>query len=476
MPDFEIIFVHLLPTLGFVLAFVVLARILTERRSPASTMAWILAIAFVPYVGVPLYLMLGGRKMEHMVHEKPLLPNETPETGPVAEGEEGVDLPVVSGADSPPLMPARFHGVFPLTDDNHVVLLTAGEQAFDEAIRLIDGAEKSVDIATFILGKDETGRAIVEALAKKARQGLSVRLLLDAIGCVKIRKRFLRPLLNAGGKVAYFMPMMHVPFRGRANLRIHRKMLIVDGRQAIVGGMNYASEYMGPYRPEDRWLDLSMLVDGPSVAYLYEIFRSDWGFAARQVLPPVPPMPAVHKEIRPVCLQFIASGPDVKTDTLREAIITALFRATERVWIVTPYFVPDQTLSEALCMAAHRGVDVRIILPRKSNHRLADLARETYLRQLDEAGGSAMYYTPGMLHAKSMIVDNTVGLVGSANMDMRSLLLNYEVGLCIYNESVVRELDAWMGWLQTHCDKREPVHSDRLSVMNGVGRLLAPLL
>ena len=175
-------------------------------------------------------------------------------------------------------------------------------------------------------------------------------------------------------------------------------------------------------------------------------------------------------------LQFMASGPDVENDALREALMISLFRAHQRVWIVTPYFVPDDLLLESLCMAAQRGVDLRLITPERSNHRLADWAREGYLSQLQESGAGIYFYQPRMLHAKALIIDDRVALTGSANMDMRSLLLNYEVGLCIYSPEMILQLEAWMHELMTASRQREPHQNRTLTLIEGVSRLFAPLL
>lgn len=460
----ELVAVHFLPTLGYLFALLLLSRILTERRSHGSLLAWIMAIAFIPYVGVPLYLMLGGRKLNLMAQSKPFLPEGTPDP--------------LASADVRPLLPSGFHGAFPVTSNNSVVMLPSGEQAYDECMGLIHGAENSVDVATFILKNDDTGRALVDAMARRASAGVKARLLLDAFGCMGISSRFLSPFNEAGGKTAFFMPMMRLPFsRGRSNLRNHRKMLIVDGKAAVVGGMNLAEEYMGPFGTRDRWQDLAVRVDGPSVAHLYEIFRSDWLFASGEELEAAESFksPPTGSE-RGGHIQVIASGPDVKTDSLREAIINALYAAEKRAWIVTPYFVPDQTLAEALCMAARRGLNVTMIVPRRSNHRIVDLAREMYLEQLEESGGSVLLYQPGMLHAKALLVDDRAALLGSANMDMRSLLYNYEVGLSIHDPEVIKQVDAWMGWLTSYCRPRKGEKRRRVRFLHGVGRLFAPLL
>ncbi len=457
------LFIHFLPSLGFILALVLLAHILKKRRSPTSTLAWLMAIIFVPYIGVPLYLIFGGRKMTNMTASKQMLPVFSPAQSP-------------HDCLSQPLISEIFQGGFPLTQGNRVEILSTGEHAYRKTLALIQSATHTIHIATFILGKDAIGRAIVENLAQKASQGVSVFLLLDAIGSAKIRRSFLSPLLNSGGRAAFFMPMLHLPFRGRANLRNHRKILLVDGTTAIIGGMNLAHEYMGPNKNVDYWRDLSLHIDGPAVAQVYEIFRSDWKFAAREDLDSIRPTGGCKEESPGTVLQFMASGPDVEDDALRDALIAALFRATHRVWIVTPYFVPDDLLLEALCMAARRGIDLRLIIPKKSNHRLADLAREGYLSQLQESGANILFYRPRMLHAKALIIDDVVAVTGSANMDMRSLMLNYEVALLIYSTDVIDSLDAWMRVLMAECSVREPRRSSSLAVIEGVGRLFAPLL
>ena len=461
--DFRWLLVHLLPSIGFILALALLSHILRERRPPTSTLAWLMAIIFIPYLGVPLYLIFGGRKMLSKAEKKPeLAPNRD---------EPFYDAPINNAYLLEP-----DNGIFPPSTNNHITFLPKGEQAFQTIVDLIHHARHSIFAATFILGKDETGSAIVHALAKKASQGLRVCLLLDALGSVGISKTFLSPLLAAGGHVAFFMPMIHLPFRGRANLRNHRKMLICDNQSAIIGGMNLASEYMGPKEVAGRWQDLSLLVQGPVIDHISDIFRSDWKFASKTPLSDHSvSLPAIQSDTSGVT-QLVASGPDVRNDSLRNAILTEIFRAKRRIWVVTPYFVPDEMLLEALCIAVCRKVDISLILPKKSNHRLADLAREGYLTRLQESGADVWLYEPRMLHAKAILIDDTLAMVGSANMDMRSLLLNYEIALCIYDSDAIRRLESWMLDLKTDCSARQRQPTRSFGLIESVGRLFAPLL
>lgn len=451
----------LLPSIGFILALVLLAHILRQRRSPSSTLSWLMAIVFVPYLGVPLYMIFGGRKTTRMAKAKKLLPQAA--TSPVA--------PEASTKES-----CIFPWGFPVTRGNKALLITSGPQAFRRIMSLIRGAERTIHITTYILGRDDTGRAILEALAQKAARGVKVYLLLDALGSMPIRQKHLLPLTRAGGKVAFFMPMMHLPFRGRANLRNHRKMVLVDHTRAIVGGMNLAEQYMGPGSENDYWLDFSMQIEGPSVAHIYQVFQSDWHFAADEKLPEIPSEARIPPILPGYTMQFAASGPDVADDTLREELLAAFFRARQRIWIITPYFIPDDLLFESLCIAAKRGIDLRLVVPARSNHPIADLVREAYLSQLQDSGAEIMLYGPEMMHAKALLIDDRVAVTGSANMDMRSLLLNYEVALCVYSNELIYQFDSWMRAQMAHCRPRKPRTGTTVGILEGIGRLVAPLL
>jgi cardiolipin synthase A/B len=462
--DFNwLILVHLLPSIGFILALVLLTHIIRERRSPTSTLAWLMAIIFIPYLGVPFYLIFGGRKMISKAEKKPKLSLD--ELKPFYESDVSNAYLFESG-----------NGIFPGSAHNQIMLLSEGEQAFQTILDLIESSRRSVYVATFILGKDETGSAIVDALAKKASKGLEICLLLDALGSMRISKKFLSPLLKAGGHVAFFMPMIHWPFRGRANLRNHRKMIICDNQTAVIGGMNLASEYMGPQKSESRWRDLSLLIHGPVIDHITSIFKSDWKFARKAELGYFSTNGQAQKQGPNGVTQLVASGPDVRNDSFRNAILTAIFRANRRILVVTPYFVPDDLVLQALCIAVYRNVDVSIITPKKSNHRLADLVREGYLARVQEAGARVWFYEPRMLHAKAILVDDTVAIIGSANMDMRSLLLNYEVAMCLYDSDVINQIEAWIQELMADCSMRKQRQGSSLGLIEGVGRLFAPLL
>jgi cardiolipin synthase len=457
------IFSPLLTYVGFALALVLLARLGEQQRSPSSTIAWLLVILLLPYIGVPLYLMFGGRKMWRMARRKQGVYRQC-----------AIDVtrqPLGGGAEK--LL--NSYGIPPATAGNQMTLVTTGEEAYWRLTRAIDEAESAIDITTYILGTDDVGKDLVKRLAQRAADGVAVRLLLDAVGSWRVKRRFLAPLTDAGARVAYFMPVLHVPFRGRANLRNHRKIVVVDNRIAMIGGMNMAREYMGPTPDPKRWRDLSLVINGPGVLDLADLFCSDWSFATGEEvdLAAHPDLAAAGANDGPA--QVVASGPDVTGDPLYETLLSSLFTATRRIWVVTPYFVPDDLLSRALEVAARRGVDVCLIVPQRSNHLSADLARTGFLRQIHNGGGRILFYERGMLHAKAVIIDD-LAIIGSANMDMRSLFLNYEVALFLYGRAQVEETASWTRSVMAQAHAGLPSGHWPGTLLENVVRLLSPLL
>jgi cardiolipin synthase len=456
---------QLLTYLGFLLALVLLAHLLGQRRSPSSTIAWLLMILLLPYVGVPLYLMFGGRKIRRMAEKKERVYGSP--AGAREERSEGAIERILQS-----------HGVPPACEGNRVEVVPHGEETFCHLVRILDEAEQSIYITTYILGRDPVGKAIVERLAKRAREGLEVRLLLDDVGSWRVGRKFLAPLEEAGAKVSFFMPMIHLPFRGRANLRNHRKIVVVDGRWGMVGGMNLAAVYMGPTADPNRWRDLSLFLSGPVIPRLTELFRSDWKFATGEDLK-ADADPSTALLVGPMGdsrAQVVASGPDVEGDPLYEALVSASFTASNRIWVVTPYFVPDEMLARSLELAARRGVDLRLVVPAHSNHLTADLARGSYLRQVHNAGGHVLLFKPGMVHAKVVLIDDRLAVIGSGNMDMRSLFLNYEVAMFLYSRSPIEATARWIESLTTECTTGLPAPSRASELAENVVRLLSPLL
>ncbi len=471
---------HFLTVAGFLLALLLVARVLQEKRQPGSTLAWLLAIVLIPYLGVPLYLLLGGRKLNRFIQIKGKLYDESDTSSPELAPNAATRIVIAAG------MPPPRKG-------NRTALHHSGESAFHALMALCASARECIHISTFILGRDETGRALIEMLSRKAREGVEVRLLLDGLGCIWSSGRFSQPLRDAGGQVGRFLPVLPLQWRWSANLRNHRKIVVVDHCAAMVGGMNLATSFMGPTPTRTRFIDSAVFLCGRAAADIEEVFFDDWNYATHEqlTLPDADPhlgdtarfagaiaAPEANAPlIENSTIQVIPSGPDVAEDTFHDALITAIMDARERIWVVTPYFVPDESLTKALALKARAGCDVRVLVPLRSNHPTADLARGPALREIVAAGATIYAYPSGMVHAKLMIFDATMAITGSPNLDMRSIYLNFEIALFHHSR---HELEAYESWVRTmqrssHIIKPELVSKSRAWAENFC-RLISPLL
>ncbi len=274
------------------------------------------------------------------------------------------------------------------------------------------------------------------------------------------------------------MPVLHLPFKGRTNLRNHRKLIVVDDKDAILGGMNLAQEYLGPTANAKQWVDLSLQITGDCVNDIQAIFLKDWAYASHRPSTETPSRlePSLERSADgEILAQVVASGPDVQDDTIYDVLISSIYAAKKSIQVITPYFIPDESLTKALQLAAKRGVDIQIVIPKRSNHRLADFARGSFIRQLDENGVKICFY-PKMIHAKAVMIDRSVAILGSANFDMRSLLLNYELGLIIYSEETLREVEGWIQHIISETSSGLSPSNFIRELFEGIGRVIGPML
>lgn len=412
------------------LVYVLVTRIGLQRRHPSAAIAWVLLIVVVPYLGVPLFLLFGTRKFVRAVaRARAVVP-----PGDLVDAP-GWAVQLLAALDVPPL--ARSESV-----DFH----SGGEASRQALLALADGAQQRIDLCTYVLAPDEVGVALCAALTRSAARGVRVRLLLDAIGSRATSCGQLRALREAGAAVRWFMPVLHNPRLGRTNLRSHRKLVVVDGTQVWSGGRNLAAEYFVDHLGESAWVDLSFVARGALAAQAHVLFEQDWQAAGGASPALRPPMLQATSVASGVAAQWIPSGPDHADDTVYSLLLAGAYQARDRIALVTPYFVPDDALLSAWCMACRRGVRLTLLIPERSNHRLADLARERALRALAEAGGTVLLY-PAMMHAKAVVIDGQLALCGSANLDGRSLFLNYELMTAFYG----REQIAWLSnWIDEH--------------------------
>jgi cardiolipin synthase len=371
----------------------------------------LIGLATVPYVAIPLYIVLGERKLKHATRRgrRVAMSTTTPDD--------------VRWLDRPELARAAF-------------------------LDGIQSARASIRMSTFILGSDPVGREIVHALAERARAGVDVRLTIDGLWARRAPDAELRVLRRAGGKVRVFLPLLHLPWHGRSNVRNHRKVAVFDGARAIVGGMNLAAEYLAP----GAWRDLSIEIAGDPARVLASVFDDDWELCGGE---PGAPMAEVRRDPlgfddsghdrrdRTGPVEIIPAGPDHHDDPWRDTLIDLVRGARSRLWIATPYFAPDETLLRTVESAARRGVDVVVVVPDRSNHWIADRVAAPLLREVARAGGRVFRFLPTMMHAKAVLVDDSVAAVGTANFDMRSLFLDFEVTVVLRGREYNSRLAAW---------------------------------
>ena len=429
----QITVLHFSLIVGVLVTALLIGHLLRQRRSPAATLGWIVFMVSAPWLAVPVYLTLGTRKLA--IQTRPVLHADLSDTG----------TPLTRLLTSAGLPPPR--------QGNTVIWHRDGEAAWNELIAIVDGSTRTLDVLLFLLRDDVRSKHFMESLAARARAGVQVRLLIDGIGSLFLARSSLHRLRKAGVKTAWFIPLLHRPLRGRTNLRNHRKLVIADHALAWTGGRNVADEY---FAADDHWIDLSFSIAGPVVADLANLFAADWAFTHKQAEQTGVHIPTATGE---QTVQMIPSGPALARDALHELMLTACYGAQRRIWIATPYFVPDEALQQALVLAARRGVDVRLLLPLRSNHRLADWARARYLRELIAAGARVKAVPHAMLHAKALLADD-LALAGSANTDLRSLFLNFELDCLFLSPSDGEALAMWLGQVDALTTEYHPP-SDR---------------
>lgn len=461
---------HLRIFIGFVLALLVVARLTLEKRNPNNIFAWGLVIFFIPWLGVPLYFVFGGRKIRHLVNTKREVNAYAAE---LAAGTKVTSPPMAETGKV--LLPKRKF------DQNSFELLGDGVEAYRALRREIANAKKSIYVQTFILGRDEPAREIIADLTKRAREGLEVKLLLDALGSFGATGHFVQPLRNAGGRVARFMRVVPLQTKWSANLRNHRKFAVFDRDRVWVGGQNIDHRFIASRDAPTLFYDFGATVAGPVAAAFNRNFVSDWCFATHDSPRDFSDLLAYEpKACGNEQMEVVTSGPDVESDPLWERLLILVQQCKRELTIVTPYFIPDEVLFRSLMIQAHLGRKVRIIVPEASNHIIADFARHYYLRQLHDAGVEVLLYTPKMVHAKLMIVDGEVAVMGSANMDYRSLFVNFEIGVFLNTSGPVGDLVRWTDDLRTHCvtyiDSGHAGAGASRMLMQDFAHLLGPLL
>jgi len=418
--------------------------ILTLKKDTTSALAWCLLVLFLPFIGMVLFVLFGyqhvHRPVARKLRQKQRFQMTHPASSPVARpGADGVDAGWQGMARL-----AQGYDAFPLTTGNRVEFYHEGTPAYDAMLAAIESAQHHVHLEFFIVQPDDSGLRFLDALARKAKQGVEVRLVYDAMGSHRLRRGTLQPLRDAGGQACAFLPLAPLRRRIQINMRNHRKILVVDGQVGFTGGLNIGDEYLGKVARYGYWRDTHMRIEGPMVAALQRVFIEDWDFAFGAHLKGdgyFPPQRPTEPDGANTSLQVVHSGPDQQLNAIREIYFAAILRARKRLWIMTPYFVPDAGIYDALRLAGRLGVDVRILFLFQPDKWLPFLAGRYYLGDMLDAGVKIYQYAKGMMHSKVFLIDGEWASVGSANLDNRSLHLNFELNCMIYSPERVAELE-----------------------------------
>ena len=448
--------------------------IVMQRRPAASTIAWLMVMVFVPVLGFLAYLLIGPLRLERRKRK------HSRSKRLVDEGLRGLARLDArwAGHHQLAMLSIGGGGEPPLAAESVEIYLD-GASTYDAILEAIAAAHDHVHVEYYIWEADTIGTRLRDALIERARAGVTVRVILDGTGC-RLSRSFLRPLREAGATVVWFNPVhLWTLRRRRIDLRCHRKIVVCDGRVGFTGGMNisdlHSAKLSDPY-----WRDTHLRLAGTAVWPLQRLFFEDWYYAAEELIPvtekTVPP-PAHEGEH---LVQIVGSGPDTLDFALHKLFFTAITGATKRVWLTTPYFVPDDALLAALLTAVLRGVDVRVLIPKRGDSRLVDLAARSYFPELLDAKIRIYEYEPRFIHAKTMVVDDDVSIVGTANFDNRSFRLDFELAAVLFGETANRTL---VSAFETDVrDSREVTRDDlaKLSFVQRLGsstaRLFSPLL
>lgn len=462
--------------------------ILMTKADVTSAAAWCLLIIFLPFIGAIVFLLFGyqhvdrplRRKRRHRQRYQSPGAGRPPGSGSFRSVDDHDDAPL---SERLTRLADRF-GAYPRTTGNEIDFFYEGKPAFDAMLDAIRQARHHIHVQTFIIHADELGRQFIDELTRKAKEGVQVRLLYDAMGSLHFKPSSVAELLKAGGKCSVFLPMSLLRRRFQVNLRNHRKIFIVDGKIAFTGGLNIGDEYLGKNPRYGYWRDTHLRLRGPAVQDLQRVFCEDWDFAAKEGLrvdtEKAKDYFPEEEKAGPYPVQVIDSGPDRDLKGIREIYFAAIIRARRRVWIASPYFVPDTGLLDALRLAGYLGLDVRFLGQFYPDKWVPQFAARYYWDNVLHAGVKVYQYSKGMMHSKVVIVDDDWASVGTANLDNRSLFLNFEVNCLIHSRAAVEQLEvAFLRDLENSIRLDKTAYSRRpfaARLVENACRLLSPVL
>ena len=419
-----------------------------ERRSPKSVWAWLLVMVFLPGVGFIFYLFLGQDMHKRKMFRIKELEDKLSEAIHIQERQaKSMELEKMDknlqGFSDLIYYNLQSSGAV-LTDDNDVDIFTDGNDKFEALLEDLEQAKSFIHLEYYIIKKDELFERIVEVLERKVAQGVEVRVLFDAMGSRTVRHSYWKQLRKKGIRTAEFFPAILGRFQLRINYRNHRKIVVIDNKVAYVGGFNVGKEYIDRDPKFGHWRDTHLRIQGTAVMSLQLRFILDWNYAAKEDL-------LAEKKLfeglelgkrDQVEMQIVSSGPDNTLEQIRDNYLRLFAKAKEHIYIQTPYFIPDDTLLDTLLLAIRSGVEVYLMIPCMQDHPFIYWATYSYVGELVRAGANCYTYDNGFLHAKGVCVDGKAFCYGTANMDIRSFALNFEVNAVVYDKALSEKMEA----------------------------------
>ncbi|MBU3156392.1 cardiolipin synthase [Clostridium estertheticum] len=475
-------FLNLLFIINILFAFAV---VFLERKNPASTWTWLMVLLFLPSIGFILYLFLGQNLKKKKLFS---LKKEEKENLASIINKQKEFLSNDTLIKTNPFL-SKYSDVMKLnlcsdnsfyTNNNNVTIFTDGKSKFDQLKKNLEDAKIFIHMEYYIFQNDNLGGTILEILCRKAKEGVEVKLLYDGMGCLKVHKKFFAPLIEAGGKVSCFFPPFLPYINLRVNFRNHRKICTIDGKYGYIGGFNIGDEYLGLSKKFGFWRDTHLFIQGDALDALQLHFLMDWRFASKENSVFDDKYFPHRSHLGKTGLQIVSSGPDSTWNSIKNGYLKMISKAEKNIYIETPYFIPDDSILEALRIASLSGVDVRIIIPSKPDHPFVYWASTSYMGDLLDSGVKCYTYTKGFLHSKFLSIDGSISSVGTANLDIRSFTLNFEINAFIYDKEITSDLDRFFIDDLKSCDeltlKKYTNRSFIVKFKESISRLLSPIL
>ncbi|HMK17745.1 MAG TPA: cardiolipin synthase [Chitinophagaceae bacterium] len=421
-------------------------RVIYETRSATKTMAYLLLILFIPVAGVIFYILFGINYWKTKLYSRKSLDDEKMLNRLKKEMEiymketiSPFDLSVENNRELAVMVEKELRS--PLTRRNKVKLLLNGEEKFPEVMEALGNAKHHIHIEYYIYEWDEIGEQVAELLIQKANEGVKVRFIYDDFGSPNIKKKTEERMRKAGIEIYPFQKVHFYLLANRLNYRNHRKIIVIDGQIGFTGGINVSDKYINNGSHKLFWRDTHLRIDGPGVFYLQYLFLADWNFCTGKVLAPEKFHFSVPADSKDDCfLQVAASGPDSVQPSILFSLLQAIYLARKEILITTPYFIPGDSILQALRIAALSGLSVKLLVPGVADSKLVNAASKSYYEDLLCAGVDIYMYQKGFVHAKTLVADGNLSIIGTANMDLRSFELNFEVNVMLYDRKFSEQL------------------------------------